>query len=112
MAKRYNKNKAKQVAKEHMDNLEVQIGVWRFRDGSLAQKYFETIRRLSRKFRMPISRTMKRQYCKHCHSLLTPGFNSRVRLRNGKRVLYCTNCKNFTRTLYAKKQKLKSSKIE
>ncbi|MBN1175134.1 hypothetical protein JXA48_00675 [Candidatus Woesearchaeota archaeon] len=104
MAKRYHKNKAKQIAKNHMDNLEDQIDKQRFVDASLAQKYLEMIRRLSRKFKIPVSRTIKRQYCKQCHILLTPGLNARVRLRDGKRVLYCYSCKNFTRTPYSKKK--------
>jgi ribonuclease P protein subunit RPR2 len=103
MAKKYNKNQAKKVAKAHMANLEEQIDKQRFSNASLAQRYFEMVRRLSRKFRLPISRTLKRQYCKHCHTLLTPGLNSRVRLRKGKRVLYCFKCKNFTRSPYSKK---------
>ena len=102
MAKKYNKNQARKIAKEHMDNLETQIEKRRFSDQSLTQRYFETIRRISRKFRLPVSREVKRQYCKHCKTFLTPGVNSRVRLRNGKRVLYCYNCKNFTRTPYTK----------
>jgi len=103
MAKKYNKTRAKKLAKEHMENLEIQINLQRFKDKSLAQRYFEMIRRLSRKFRLPISRSIKRQYCKYCGSLLTPGLNARVRLRNGKRVLYCYECRNHTRTLYLKK---------
>lgn len=100
MAKKYNKTQAKKIAKEHMDNLEVQIDLQRFTDQDLVQKYFAMIRRLSRKFKLPISRPIKRQYCKQCHTFLTPGVNCRVRLRNGTRVVYCNECKGFTRTRY------------
>ena len=103
MAKKYNKNQAKRTAKAHMSNLEEQIDKQRFDNPSLAQKYLEMIRRLSRKFRLPVSRAVKRQYCKHCSVLITPGLNGRVRLRNGMRVLYCSECKGFTRTPYNKK---------
>lgn len=100
MAKRFNKNQAKKVAKEHMDNLEEQIELKRFSDQTLVMRYFTMLKRLSRKFRLPVSRTIKRQYCKHCHTFLTPGVNCRVRLRNGVRVVYCHSCKGFSRTRY------------
>lgn len=100
MAKKYNKNQARAIAKDHMSNLEDQIEIRRFTDQSLTQRYFDLIRRLSRKFKLPVSRAVKRQYCKHCHTFLTPGINCRIRLRNGKRVVYCYSCKGFTRTPY------------
>ena len=40
---------------------------------------------------------LKRKFCKHCYSYLMPGVNSRTRTKDGKVVIYCSECKNYTR---------------
>lgn len=103
MGKKYKKNEVKKSAQSHLDALEIQIRKVYHTDKSLAQRYLDISRRISRKFRLPLSKSLKRQHCKHCKELFVFGENSRVRLRGGMRIVYCNNCKKFTRTPYSSK---------
>jgi len=39
---------------------------------------------------------LRRKFCHHCNSLL----KGRIRLKKGKKVSFCENCKKFTRIPY------------
>lgn len=64
---------------------------------SIANRYVELARKLSMRYLVPIPREFKRCFCKHCYQYLLPDLNSRFRVHRGKLVVYCHNCKKYTR---------------
>jgi len=64
---------------------------------NLANRYVELARKISMRHLVPIPKEYKRRFCKHCYSYLLPDSNSRVRIHRGKLIIYCFNCKKFTR---------------
>jgi len=44
--------------------------------------------------KLPID--LRRKFCHHCSSLL----RGRIRLKKGKKVIFCENCGNYTRIPY------------
>ncbi len=68
-------------------------------DKELANKYIKKARRLAMKYKLRLGK-LKRKFCKHCYSYLMPGVNSRTRTKDGKVVIYCSECKNYTRIPY------------
>ena len=67
------------------------------KDKKLANRYVTLARKLAMKVKAKIPTALKRRYCKHCYSYLQPGVNSRVRVRTGKVVISCLECKKFMR---------------
>jgi ribonuclease P protein subunit RPR2 len=63
----------------------------------LANRYIDLARKLSMKNLTPIPSFLKRRFCKHCYYYLVPDINCRVRIKNGKIVIYCYNCHKFIR---------------
>lgn len=66
-------------------------------DKGLSKTYSKKVRYLSMKYKIRLPKVIKRQLCKHCHSLLVPSSNCRVRTKEGKIIIYCLECKRFTR---------------
>ncbi len=64
---------------------------------SIANRYVSIARKLSMKYLVPIPKEFKHRFCKHCYYFLLPYFNSRFRVHRGKLVIYCNNCKKYTR---------------
>jgi len=62
-----------------------------------ADRYVHIARKISMKYLVSIPREYKKSYCKHCYSYLFPGITSRIRVKRGKIIIYCKNCKKFTR---------------
>jgi ribonuclease P protein subunit RPR2 len=77
------------------------------KDKSLANRYVKLARELSMKFKVPIPSSLKKQFCKHCHSYLMPSVNARIRTRNGRIIYYCLECKKYMRFPYLKEKKRK-----
>lgn len=63
----------------------------------LADRYVEIARKISMKYLVPIPTELKRRFCKHCYSYLIPNKNCRIRIHRGKVIIYCYNCKKYTR---------------
>jgi len=63
----------------------------------LSKTYSKKIRYLHMKYKIKLPKTIKRQLCKHCYSILIPSVNCRIRTRKGKLIIYCLECKKFTR---------------
>ena len=61
--------------------------------------YSKKIRYLSMKYKLKLPRAIKRQLCKHCYGILIPGVNCRIRTKDGKLIIYCLDCKKYTRIL-------------
>ena len=66
-------------------------------DFSIANRYVTIARKLSMKYLVPIPKEFKHRFCKHCYYFLLPYFNSRFRVNRGKIIIYCNNCKKYTR---------------
>ena len=81
-------------------------------DPALAQQYVDTARKISMAAKIRLPRRYRRQVCRHCKSLILPGINCRVRIRQLREphiVTTCLNCGKHTRMLLSKKEeRLKS----
>jgi len=66
-------------------------------DSSLSDRYVDLARKIAMKFKIKLSSSQKRKFCKHCYSYLRPGINCRVRTVSNKLVYSCFKCKKFTR---------------
>ncbi|MBD3319016.1 ribonuclease P [Candidatus Woesearchaeota archaeon] len=66
-------------------------------DPALSTRYVSLARKIAMRFKVRIPRALKRKFCKHCYAYLVPGKNARVRVQNGKVVIFCTGCKKYTR---------------
>jgi len=69
-------------------------------DESLARRYIDHMVNLSTKYNVRISREMKRNFCKKCHTVLIPGKTAQVRLKKGKIVIKCLKCGTYKRYIY------------
>jgi len=82
------------IALERMEIL-FKLGIKAVESGDyeLAKRYGELIRRISMRTRIKIPRDIKRWICKHCHTIMVPGFNARIRTRrDGKALRVVTKC--------------------
>jgi len=77
----------------------------------LADRYVHIARKISMKYLVKIPDEYKRNYCKYCYSYLLPGFNKRIRIKNKKLVIFCSDCNRFSRLNFNIK-KNKVDKIE
>jgi ribonuclease P protein subunit RPR2 len=73
----------------------------------LSNRYVELARKISMKNLAPIPKKYKRRFCKHCYSYLLPNVTCRVRIHRvrihgGKIVVYCYNCRKYTRIPFKK----------
>lgn len=93
-----NKKLQKIIAKRRINNLfylaeqKAQLD-----DFNLADRYVELARKISMRSLAPIPRELKRHFCKHCYCYLLPNTNCRIRIHRGKIIIYCYNCKKYTR---------------
>jgi len=71
----------------------------------LANRYVEIARKLSMRHLVKIPKKYKRKFCRHCYSYLLPSKNCRIRIYRGKVIIYCNNCKKFSRFIIKKATK-------
>ncbi|MCX6667881.1 MAG: ribonuclease P [Euryarchaeota archaeon] len=64
---------------------------------NLANRYVDLARKISMRYLVPMPKEFKRRFCKHCYQYLLPHVTCRIRIHRGKLVIYCHNCKNYTR---------------
>jgi ribonuclease P protein subunit RPR2 len=62
-----------------------------------ATRYVDLARKIGMRYNVRIPGKFKRKFCKHCHTFLLPGENARVRVKNGKIIVFCQNCNRYTR---------------
>ena len=63
----------------------------------LSNRYVELARKIAMKVNYRLPKYLKRKFCKHCYSYLKPGVNSRIRIHKNKVIIYCKDCKKYTR---------------
>jgi ribonuclease P protein subunit RPR2 len=68
----------------------------------LSKRYVVLARKLSTRYKVRLTPSQKRLFCKNCNSYLKNGINCRVRLERGKLVQTCLECKSVKRTVYKK----------
>jgi ribonuclease P protein subunit RPR2 len=64
-------------------------------DPELAQRYVDIARKVAMAARVRLPREYRRQVCRHCKSLILPGVNCRVRIKQRREphlVITCLNC--------------------
>jgi len=63
----------------------------------LSNKYTQLARKISMRYVVKIPKEHKRKFCKHCYNYLLPFVTGRIRIHRGKVVIYCYNCKKYSR---------------
>ncbi|MAF50558.1 MAG: ribonuclease P [Nanoarchaeota archaeon] len=74
------------------------------KDKKLSNRYVEIARKIAMKVNLSMPKKYKRLFCKHCYKYLRNGVNSRVRTNKGKVVIYCMECKKYTRIPLTKRK--------
>ncbi|MEW6062795.1 MAG: ribonuclease P [Nanoarchaeota archaeon] len=62
-----------------------------------SDRYVQLARKIAMKVNLKLPKDLKRKFCRHCYSYLKPNVNVRVRIRKGKVIYYCFNCKKYMR---------------
>jgi ribonuclease P protein subunit RPR2 len=110
--KHRNKSEEKKIALDRIKILFQEAESVFDRDKFLANRYVALARKISMKVKIRFSRELKRKFCKHCYSYLVPGKNCRVRVRLGKVIIYCMECKMFARIPVRKNKIIRNLKTE
>ncbi len=100
MRRKTHKNKKiqKEIAKKRIKKLfELAYNKAMEHDFRLADRYVVLARKISMKYLVKIPVKYKRRFCKHCYSYILPDKTGRTRIRNGRIIIYCNNCKKYTR---------------
>ena len=100
MAARLKNKGKKEVKAKVLDYFKKADDVFK-KDKDQANEYIKKARRAAMKHKLRLGK-LKRKFCKHCYSYLKPGVNSRTRTNKGKIVIYCMECKRYTRIPYTK----------
>lgn len=93
--KRRPKLEVKEIAKQRIKELFQEAQTTESQ--KLKNRYVQLARKIAGKARIRMPREYKRRYCKHCYSYLKSGQNARIRTRNKKLIIYCLECKKYTR---------------
>ena len=64
--------------------------------------YATHFHKISRRHRLRFTKKAKEVVCRSCASILTHGLTSRVRLRNGVKIVHCLKCDTVRRVPYKK----------
>ncbi len=91
------KKQQKQIAQERIKTLFKEAEKAFSKNPALSHRYVQLARKIAMKVKSRIPKELKRKFCKHCHKFLMPGTNCRIRTREGKLIIYCLECKKYTR---------------
>ena len=91
------KKKQKQIAQERIQILFKEAEDIFSKNPELSHRYILLARKIAMKIKTKIPLELKRKYCKNCYHFFMPGTNCRIRTREGKLIIYCLNCKKYTR---------------
>lgn len=86
--------------KERIHELFVQADENFSNNPKLSIRYVQLIRKLSSKYKIPLSKEQKFLFCKHCGAYLKRAENCSIRLHNGKIILSCKECGFVRRFVY------------
>ncbi|HIH15460.1 MAG: ribonuclease P protein subunit RPR2 [archaeon GW2011_AR17] len=96
MKKRNDQAKQKKIAEERIEIL-FQKAEQAFPNTKRANRYIDIARHIAMKLNIHMSKKQKRSFCKHCYTYLVSGVNAQTRIRNGNIIIYCKECKKYTR---------------
>jgi ribonuclease P protein subunit RPR2 len=87
------------VAKRRIAGL-YELSIERVREGDLdlARRYTELAKKIGMRYTVRIPQELKQMTCRSCMVPLVPGKTSRTRIRDGSRVVTCTEC-GFSRRI-------------
>ena len=91
------KKQQKEIAQERIKTLFQEAEEAFSKNQALSNRYVTLARKIAMKVKFRIPMELKRKFCKHCYKYLFPGRNCRVRTREGKLIIYCLECKKYTR---------------
>ena len=115
MSKKISRNKKlqKQIANERIKKL-FSLAKIRALSGDFyfANQYIFLARKLAMKYRLKMPKEIKRSYCKNCYFFLIPGSNCRFRIHRGRIIIFCYNCKKFTRIPLKNYEHLPSARLK
>lgn len=97
------KKQQKQIAQERIKILFQEAEKNFSKNPQLSHRHVQLARKIAMKVKTRIPLELKRKICKHCYKFLMPGKNARIRTREGKLIIYCLECKKYTRILLKKK---------
>ena len=95
---RLSKKKQKNIAKQRINKLFI-LAEQKALEGEInfSTRYVELARKISMKHLISIPPEFKHTFCKHCYQYLFSDKFSRVRIKRGKILIYCSRCNKFTR---------------
>ena len=97
MSRVRDKERQKRIAKERVEILFEQAEKAFPLKPERANRYVALARKIAMKVNLSMPKKYKRRFCKHCYAYLQPSVNSTQRTREGKLVIYCKECKKYTR---------------
>lgn len=101
MPKKINAQSAQQkIARENITKLFEQAALRFKEDSKLSDRYVNLARKVAMKYRLKLPKELKRSFCKNCYKYLVPSVNCRIRLYKKRLIIYCLNCRNYTRIPY------------
>ena len=98
---------AKQIAKQRIQVLLQQAKIVYKTNPHLSSRYITTARKIAMAAKIQLPTKHKHQICKNCNTLLVPGYNCRVRIKQKREphvVTTCLKCDYKTRILLRKKK--------
>ena len=101
------REKAQREALETIRNLFSEAGESFKKDPAVAHRLVLKARRLAMKVQLTLPASLKRRCCKHCYHYLLPSVNGRVRIQKHRVIIYCLDCKHYTRIPIAKRKSVK-----
>ncbi|MCL2868751.1 MAG: ribonuclease P [Candidatus Bathyarchaeota archaeon] len=97
----------KQIAQQRIDTLFTQAETINKTNPRLATQYLKNAQKVAMSARLPLPTKYKRRICKHCNTLLTAGYNCRIRIQQKREphiVVTCLNCGYHLRIPIRKKK--------
>ncbi len=105
---RRNKRREKDIARQRIVRLLRLADSIYIEEPELAIKYGKLARRIAQRSRVRIPREWKWRYCKRCKTLLYPGINARIRLKDRRfphLIIKCELCGGIRRIPYLNEKK-------
>ncbi len=96
----------KRIAKERIDELFAFAEKEFAKHPERANRYAKLIRKMQLKYKIRLPLKLKRRICKKCNHFLKPGYNCKVRSKDGKLIIHCLDCKNMMKIVYKPKKKI------
>jgi ribonuclease P protein subunit RPR2 len=90
--------KQNKIARERIDILFEKAS-----NSDRSKRYIELARKIAMKLNIKLTKQQKRKFCKHCYTYLKNGVNATTRTHNKKLIIFCEECKKYTRIPLLKK---------